>query len=235
MGAQHTPRCRKINIKLSLSLDGVPRPNPNRNPLAALQTPPDVVTMSSPMLLFSVSGTQLSFRASLLTADNPSIIALVRDQLPLESVLGHVVISGETFWVPTRILSLGKGNMVQRQPGAVYYYAPGQTICVCYGRITESAKINQFSRVLEADFDNLQAIGKLVYQQTVADENPTIVRIKVSLIWSDGDTGFARELNLPLYVSAAPTEDAVMQKFSPVWKSVSRNILPAHPRLLIPL
>src|SRR5580704_3007209 len=47
-------------------------------------------------------------------------------QLPLQSVLGHVVVSGEAIWMPTRIVHLGRSNMVQRHPGAVYFYAPGQ-------------------------------------------------------------------------------------------------------------
>ncbi|KAF8548865.1 hypothetical protein OG21DRAFT_1526205 [Imleria badia] len=112
--------------------------------------------MSPSMLLFSVPGTQLSFRASLFTAANPFVVDLVQ-QLPLKSVLAHVVISGQTFWMPTRILSLGPGNTVEREPGAVYFHAPGQTICVCYGAITETAKVNQFGRVLQDDFPKLQA------------------------------------------------------------------------------
>ena len=76
--------------------------------------------------------------------------------------------------MPTQTLSLGKGNIHQRQAGVVHY-APGQTVCVCYGQIWESAKASQFGRVLEGDFDNLRKIGKLVYRQTAASENPAIV------------------------------------------------------------
>ena len=66
------------------------------------------------MLLPSVSGTQLSFRANLLTADSSSIVTLVRDYLPLKSVLVYVVISDETIWMPTRILSLGGCRLLLR-------------------------------------------------------------------------------------------------------------------------
>ena len=52
------------------------------------------------------------------------------------------------------------------------------------------------------------------------------------MIAGDGDTGLVRELNLPLPVSAAPTEDPVMKSFSSAWKSVSSNILPVHPWVL---
>ena len=83
-----------------------PNPDHNRKP------PTHFVAMSSPMLPFSVSGTQLSFQASLLTVDNSSVVAPVCDRLSLKSVLGRVVISGE-IWMSTRILSLGKGNMVR--------------------------------------------------------------------------------------------------------------------------
>ena len=147
-------------------------------PLAALH-----LSISLPTLLFSVSSTQLSFRAS-LTVANLFVDDLVR-QLPLKSVLGHVVISGQTFWMPTRILSLGPRTMVEREPGAVYFNPRGQTICVCYGAITKSAKINQFGHVLQEDFSKLQAIGELVYQQTVANENKANVGVEVSLIGGD--------------------------------------------------
>ena len=56
-------------------------------------------------------------------------------------MLGHVVISGETNWFPTRIVHLGRSNMVDRTLGAVYLYAPGQTICMTYGSITESGTL----------------------------------------------------------------------------------------------
>ena len=150
--------------------------------------------MSPPTLLFSVPGTQLSFRAN-ITVANPFVDDLVQ-QLPLKSVLGHVVISGQTFWFPTRILSLGPRNMIERELGAVYLNAPGLTICVCYGAITESAKVNQFGRVLQEDLSKLQAIGELVYQQTVASEDKAIVGIEVSLIGGDenGNRSLVKEL-----------------------------------------
>ncbi|KAF8546817.1 hypothetical protein OG21DRAFT_1035559 [Imleria badia] len=161
----------------------------------SLQTLRHTLPMSSSTLLFSVPGTQLSFRASLLTVANPFVVNLVQ-QLPLKSVLAHVVISGQTFWMPTRILSLGPGNTVEREPGAVYFHAPGQTICVCYGAITETAKVNQFGRVLQDDFPKLQAVGELIYQQTVASENKAIVGIELSLIGGDanGNQSLVKEL-----------------------------------------
>ena len=175
------------------------------------------------MLLFSVPGTQLSFRATLCTTENPSVVALVRDQLPLTSVLGHVVVSGETFWFPARILALGKGNMDQRQPGNVYYYSAGQSVCFCYGRITESAKVNKFGQVLEEDLDKLRAIGELIYQQTVANEDRTIMRIEVSLIEGDEDMGTA--------VSAGPpAKGHVVQGLSLARKDVRSNLLSVRSR-----
>lgn len=126
-------------------------------------------TYSIPSVRISSQGTlpltQLSFRASLLTADNPSVVALIRDQLPPKSMLNHAFIPGKTFWMPIRILCLGRGNTVQRQPSAVSYYAPGRSICLYYRRVTESAKVNQFGRVFGGDFNDLQAIRKPVYQQ----------------------------------------------------------------------
>ena len=155
------------------------------------------------MLLVSVPGTQLSFRASLLPADNPAVVDLVLNQLPLSTVLGHVVVSGETFWFPTRVVSLEPGNMVKRQPGDVYYHSAGQTVVFSYGGITESAKVNKFGRVLQEDFASLRAVGKLVYQQTVANEKPTVVRVHVGLIGGScyGNGGLPKELGSPVPMS----------------------------------
>src|SRR5260370_36976109 len=88
--------------------------------------------MSSPTFLeFHAAGLDLKFKVALLANDNPDVVGQVVKRLPLESVLGHVVISGESFWLPTRIVHLGRSNMVPRTLGAVYLYAPGQTICLC--------------------------------------------------------------------------------------------------------
>ncbi|CAN7691630.1 hypothetical protein [Mesorhizobium sp. LjRoot246] len=136
--------------------------------------------MSSPeMLEFDARGAGLSFRAKLLTNDNPDVVQQVLSQIPLQSVLGHVVVSGEAIWMPTRIVHLGRSNMVARHPGAVYLYAPGQTICLTYGRITESAKVNKFAEVLESDLPALQRLGEIVYEQTVAQPRRNIVEINV--------------------------------------------------------
>ncbi|WP_102961441.1 DUF3830 family protein [Mangrovicella endophytica] len=134
---------------------------------------------SSETLEFHAPGAGLSFRAKLLTQDNPDVVAQVLAQLPLKSVLGHVVISGEAIWMPTRIVHLGRSNMVERHPGAVYLYAPGQTICLTYGLITESAKVNKFAEVLEEDLSVLQQLGALVYEQTVAQPRRSVVEIDV--------------------------------------------------------
>jgi len=134
---------------------------------------------SSETLLFDAPSVGLSFRARLLAQDNPDVVAQVLAQLPLQSVLGHVVISGEAIWMPTRIVHLGRTNMVQRHPGAVYLYAPGQTICLTYGKITESATVNKFAEVFEEDLPILQQLGAIVYDQTIAQPRRNVVEINV--------------------------------------------------------
>ncbi|CAH1651420.1 conserved hypothetical protein [Hyphomicrobiales bacterium] len=134
---------------------------------------------SSEILEFNAPSVGLSFRAKLLAEDNPDVVAQVLAQLPLKSVLGHVVISGEAIWMPTRIVHLGRNNMVQRHPGAVYLYAPGQSICLTYGKITESATVNKFAEVFDEDLPKLQQLGTQVYEQTVTQPRRNIVEINV--------------------------------------------------------
>lgn len=131
------------------------------------------------MLEFVAIDHDISFRATLMTHENPDVIAQVLKQLPLESVFGHVVISGEAIWLPTKIVHLGKSNMVKRSPGAVYLYAPGQTICITYGSITESALVNKFAQVLEEDLPKLQQLGEVVWDNTVAQPRKQLVKVTV--------------------------------------------------------
>ena len=121
----------------------------------------------------------IKFKIRLLKKDNPDVVDLVLKQLPLQSVLGHVVISGEAIWAPTRIVHLGKSNMVKRHPGAVYLYAPGQTICMTYGAITESALVNKFGEVLEEDLPLLKKLGEHVWENTVTQPRRNIVDISI--------------------------------------------------------
>jgi len=134
---------------------------------------------SKDTLEFHVPELALTFRAKLLVDENPDVVQQVLAQLPLHSVLGHVVISGEAIWMPTRIVHLGRSNMVPRAPGAVYLYAPGQSICLTYGRITESAQVNKFGEVFEEDLPALQRLGAYVWEHTVAQPRRNTVELTV--------------------------------------------------------
>jgi hypothetical protein len=137
---------------------------------------------STELLEVSSSSANINFRIRLLRDENPDVVEQVLKQLPLQSVLGHVVISGEAVWMPTRIVHLGKTNMVTRHPGAVYLYAPGQTICMTYGAITESALVNKFGEVAETDLPQLRQLGEHVWQNTVVQPRKNIVDISVRRI-----------------------------------------------------
>lgn len=131
------------------------------------------------LLEFHVPALDLTIRAELLAKDNPDVVEQVLRQLPLDSTLGHVVISGEAIWLPTRIVHLGRTNMVQRSAGAVYLYAPGQTICLTYGAITESAKVNKFGQVVDDDLPSLRRLGEHVWDQTVRQPRKCLVNVSV--------------------------------------------------------
>ena len=44
------------------------------------------------------------------------------------------------MWFPTKILHLGPNQMVKRAIGDLYFFGSGQSVCMTYGTITESAK-----------------------------------------------------------------------------------------------
>jgi hypothetical protein len=123
-----------------------------------------------------------SFRATLMPDDNPDMVRQVLAILPFHSTLGHVVISGEAIWAPTRIVHLGGSNMVKRTPGSVYFNAPGQSICFTYGSITESALVNKFGQVLEEDMSALRSLGQFVWDKTVALPVKELVKISIRSI-----------------------------------------------------
>ncbi|KAF3481806.1 Cyclophilin-like protein [Arthroderma uncinatum] len=133
----------------------------------------------SDILEFHVPEVGLTFRVKLVT-DNPDVVEQVLAQLPLKSVLGHVVIAGETFWTPTRILHTGRNNMVERRLGNVYLNAMGQSICLTYGKITESARVNKFGQVFDEDLAILSQVGNLVYAKTIAQPRRQILEVHIS-------------------------------------------------------
>jgi hypothetical protein len=122
---------------------------------------------------------RINFRVRLMRQENPDVVERVLESLPLDSLAGHVVVSGEAIWLPTRIVHLGRSHMVKRSPGAVYLYAPGQTICLTYGAITEAALVNKFGQVFEEDMEALKTLGQFVWQKTVADPRKEVVKVSI--------------------------------------------------------
>lgn len=121
----------------------------------------------------------LSIQARLLDAQNPDTCAAVWSALPLESTLGHVVVSGGGIWIPTRIVHIGATRSVERTVGSVYLNGPMQTVAITYGAISESASVNEFARVHEPQFDVLKKIGELVWHHTVDSARKTLIRVLV--------------------------------------------------------
>ncbi|KAA8645327.1 hypothetical protein EYZ11_007732 [Aspergillus tanneri] len=139
--------------------------------------------MSIPnMLQFHAPEVGVTFRARLLIRQNPDVADQLLAQLPLQSTLGHVVISGQAIWLPTRIVHLGRNNMVKRHPGAVYLNSVGGSLCLTYGTVTESALVNKVAEVVEDDFEDLNRLGHLVYEKTVTSARHTLLTIHISLI-----------------------------------------------------
>lgn len=116
-------------------------------------------------------------RADLLDEENPVICNKLWDTLPTESIMHHVVISGETMWFPTRIVHLGPNCMVKRAVGDVYFFASGQSIAITYGSVTESAKVNKFAQVRDTDIEKLRRVGQYVLKSTVTGVHLKKVRV----------------------------------------------------------
>lgn len=98
---------------------------------------------------------------------NPEICEAIMSTLPLKSLFGHVVVAGDGFWLPTRLVYLGASNMIKRSIGSVYYNAAGQSLCLTYGTITESAVVNEFARIEEDSLEDLTKLGRAVWRHTV--------------------------------------------------------------------
>ena len=130
-------------------------------------------------LVFDVLDTDLQFSATTVPDENPEMVKRFLEELPFTSVLGHVVISGEGFWAPMRIVALGKYPKVQRTQGSVYFYSAGQSLCFTYGVITESALVNKIAQVPKSQFDVLSEVGRLVWRRTVTDNRRSSVRVQI--------------------------------------------------------
>lgn len=139
----------------------------------------DIKTRNPSMTIeFDCPTLALSFRAK-ADDDNPELVEKVFATLPFESVVGHVVVSGGGIWVPTRIVHVGHSRMVERHLGTVYFYAPGQTICITYGSITESAFVNRFAVVPPEDLMTLVKVGEQVYLRTVTNAQREAVPVLI--------------------------------------------------------
>ncbi|MFT4212875.1 MAG: DUF3830 family protein [Microbacterium sp.] len=133
-------------------------------------------------LRLSLTGTELAVTIDLLTEQNPATCELVWDTLPLESIIGHVVVSGGGLWIPTRRIYVGPRVAVRRRPGSVYFYPPMQSICITYGAVSESAFVNEFARVRENDLATLAEIGKHVWDTTIIEPHRRTVRVLVDRV-----------------------------------------------------
>ncbi|KAI0381307.1 hypothetical protein F5Y04DRAFT_280840 [Hypomontagnella monticulosa] len=164
----------------------------------------------------------LTFRMRLLTEENPEVVKSLLSLVPMESFLLHVVIAGETFYTPVPSFSLDSKNMVPRRKGVVYYNTGSQSICFCYGAVTESTTVNQFAEVLEDDLPKLVELGKVVYEQTINRHEPRIVTIKMRSI---GDNSSSSSLN-----GITPPKSA----FDGSWRSAKTLIDEECARLRLP-
>ena len=124
-------------------------------------------------------------RGRLLADQNPELTKKFLEQLPVESMMGHVVISGETMWFPTKILHFGPNRMVKRAVGDIYFFASGQSVCMTYGSITESAKVNKFGEVVAEDIPTLKKVGKEILDRTVYQAHHENVPVYVSKMESE--------------------------------------------------
>ncbi|MFT4212877.1 MAG: DUF3830 family protein [Microbacterium sp.] len=115
-----------------------------------------------------VPDTDLAVTVDLLDEVNPESVAALWRALPIESSLGHTVVSGGGIWVPTTIVHLGQTVPRRRTIGSVYLYGPMQIVALTYGQISESAFVNEVGRVREQDLDTLTRIGQLVWHNTIA-------------------------------------------------------------------
>ncbi|RDW66589.1 hypothetical protein BP6252_10224 [Coleophoma cylindrospora] len=136
--------------------------------------------MQAPKILEFVGPTPgCSFRVEVFNEKNADLLKTLSLLLPLNGFLIHAVIAGETFYVPTPSLALAAKNMMPRRPGSVYYNVTGQSICFCYGLVTESTLVNEIGEVLEEDLPRLVQLGKLVYEKTCSVRSPNMVRLAI--------------------------------------------------------
>ncbi|XXG98468.1 hypothetical protein Hte_004792 [Hypoxylon texense] len=103
----------------------------------------------------------------------------------LERENAEVVIAGETIYMPVSSFSLGSKNMVERRKGVVYYNTGSQSICFCYGAVTESTMVNQIAEVLEDNLPGMVELGRVVYAEIINCRDPRIVTLTIRRMGDD--------------------------------------------------
>lgn len=115
----------------------------------------------------------------MLHGANLVVVGGIYSILLWQSFLLYVVVAGETIYMPAPSISLTAKDIVPRRPGVVYFNTTSQSICFCYGVVTESTLMNHFAQVVEEDLPKLIRLGKVVYEQTIGERMPRIVAVAV--------------------------------------------------------
>jgi hypothetical protein len=129
-------------------------------------------------IIFTMPRYNFAVRARWLER-NAQLIPVLKAAFPTEAIFSHVVVSGQTVGAVTRIRYDGRGVMVPRVFGSVFFYQPSQKINLCYGDITESATVNQFAEVIPEDLDALRDLGGRVWADTVANPVRNVVQVNI--------------------------------------------------------
>lgn len=114
---------------------------------------------------------------------NPELVRDLLDvqkQHGLSCYLGHVVVSGENFWMPIRQYFTKPTKKIVRYPGCVYINLVGASLIFSYGLVTESAKVAKVGEVVEGDLEKVKSLGAAVWKDTVDSMAPKRILMTVT-------------------------------------------------------
>lgn len=126
---------------------------------------------------------ELNYRFALDYVGNPELVSdLLETQkrYGLSCYLGHVVVSGENFWMPIRQYFAKPVNRIVRYPGCVYINLVGASLIFSYGIVTESAKVAKVGDVLEIDMEKMKRLGAAVWRDTVDSMAPSRIQMTIT-------------------------------------------------------
>ena len=119
--------------------------------------------------------------AVLETERNPGIVREIWENLPMETLQEHALVSGPAMycWVPMLSTEKSTFNVKNRdlEDGSiVYLQRTGNKMSIHYGPTKEPVTTPQIAMIKPEYLEDIKRVGKGIFENTITEKKPMVVR-----------------------------------------------------------